>query len=54
MNEQDLLAELRQCRVELEEAAKLLKPAFPGMASIYEAAAKRVAAVIAKATGDKT
>lgn len=47
----DLLAELRQCKTELEEAANLFRSSLPGMARIYTAAAERVAATIAKATG---
>jgi ElaB/YqjD/DUF883 family membrane-anchored ribosome-binding protein len=46
MSNTDLLAELRQCQTELEEASKLLFPSMPGMSTIYAAAADRVAGVI--------
>lgn len=42
----EMLAELRQCQTELEEAANLLEPRLPGMASIYRIAAKRVKALL--------
>lgn len=45
----DLLAQLRQCQTELEEAAKLLRPSLPGVARIYDAAAHRVSATLALA-----
>lgn len=42
MNSTVLIQELKQCKIELEEAANLLGPSLPGMASIYRIAAKRV------------
>jgi hypothetical protein len=47
----DLLAELKQAAVELEEAANVLEPSLPALASIYRVAADKKRAAIAKAEG---
>jgi len=47
----DMINELRQCAVELEEAANVLRPTLPSLSSIYASAAKRTIALIAKAEG---
>ena len=46
-----LLAEVSQCATELEEAANIIRPHLPGMASLFDAAAKRASDSFAKATG---
>ena len=47
----DLLEELRHCGVAMDEAANLIRPNFPRVATIFEKGAERVRAVIAKADG---
>lgn len=48
----DMYAEIAQCEVDLEEAAKVLAGSgFPQLASIYRLAAKRARAALAKAEG---
>ena len=41
-----LRAELRQCQTELVEAANVLRPTLPSLASIYATAAERTRAII--------
>lgn len=48
-----LLAELKQTGTELKEAARLVRPTLPACASLYDAAAARVRAVIDKASRDR-
>lgn len=48
MLDAEIINELAQCKTELEEAANLLRPKLPGMAGIYDAAANRVAALLAR------
>jgi hypothetical protein len=48
----DLVAELEQCALELEEAAKVLAVHFPAVASIYVAAGQRTRRAVAKARGE--
>lgn len=45
-----MLAELRQCAIELEEAAKIIGGRFPGLGVIYGEAAKRTRLTIELAT----
>jgi hypothetical protein len=50
----DMLAELRQCCVEIEEAANVFDhKGLPSLASVYRKAAERITATIAKAEGKK-
>lgn len=49
-----MLTELRQCAMELEEAANVLRPQLSSLARIYDAAAKRTRTAIARATGRQT
>lgn len=46
----NLLRELEQCAVELTEAANLMRPTLPRVASLYDAAIERVRTTIVKAT----
>lgn len=47
----DMAAEIKQCAAELEEAANIIRPTLPSLASIYDRAAERARATHAKATG---
>jgi len=49
----ELLAEVRQCALELDEAANVFEATMPGLARIYRLAATRAYAVVAKATGSE-
>lgn len=48
----DLRDELRQCKAELEAAARLLRPVLPRAADAYEFAALRVAKTLASKEAD--
>lgn len=45
LSKDEYRAEVRQCALELQEAANLLRRNLPAVASLYEAAAKRARAL---------
>jgi uncharacterized NAD(P)/FAD-binding protein YdhS len=47
----DMLAEIEQCAVDLKEAADILRPTWPAVASLLDAVEKRTKAAASKATG---